>query len=88
MDRAWSKPTSTSPEDEPGLSISIVDPDFPEQTVHLISQFELIGLVTDIDLSKTDTELLASSLQVLNLLQHCVYKESYSRISIPCRHFC
>jgi len=53
--------------------------DFPEQTVQLISQSELNDIVRDLDLSKIEPELLVSSLQGFNLLQHCVYKESYSQ---------
>ena len=76
MDRAWRKPTSTSPEDEPGLSSYNVDPGFPELTVHLISQSELSDLMRDLSLSKIQPELLASSPQELNLLQGGVYKDA------------
>jgi hypothetical protein len=66
------------PEDEPGLSSSNVDPDFPERCEHLISQSEL-DLVRDLNLWKIQPEPLASSLQGLNLLEYGVYKESYSQ---------
>jgi len=47
------EPISTSPEDEPGSSCSIVNPDFTELTVlHLISQSEINYLVRDLNLSK------------------------------------
>ena len=69
--------TSIFPKDEPGPSCSSVDPDFPELTVpHLTSQAELNYLVRDLNLSKIQAELYASSLQGWNLLQSGV-KESY-----------
>ena len=54
---------------------SSVDPDFPKIIVHLISQSELNDLVRGLNLSKIQPELLASSLQGLNLLLQGVYKE-------------
>ena len=51
-----------------------MDPDFPELTVHLVSQSERSDLVRDLNLSKVQPELLAPSLQGLNLLQHGVCK--------------
>jgi hypothetical protein len=57
------EPTRTSPEDEGGPSYSSVDPDFSEVTVpHLILRFVLNHLVRDLNLAKTQTELLASRL--------------------------
>jgi hypothetical protein len=54
------EPTRPCPEDEPGPSCSNVDPDFPELTVpYLISLSELNNLVTDLNLSKIQAELLA-----------------------------
>jgi hypothetical protein len=69
--------TSTSPGDESGLSCSNVDPDFPKLTVpHLISQSELNDLARDLNLSKTQAELLASP------LQGWIF---YSRFEVSCR---
>jgi hypothetical protein len=52
------EPTSTSPEDEPGPSCTIVDPDFRELTVpNLISQSELKDLMRDLNMSKIQVEL-------------------------------
>jgi len=52
------EPTSTSPEDEPGPSFTIVDPDFPELNVpHLISQSELKDIMRDLNMSKIQVEL-------------------------------
>jgi hypothetical protein len=64
------EPTSTSPEDEPGSSCSIVDPDFPKLTVpHLVSQSELNDLARNINISKTQAEFLTSRLQEWKFLQ-------------------
>jgi len=53
------EPAITSPEDDPGPSCSIVDPDFPELTVpHLILQCELNDLVRDLNIFKVHAELL------------------------------
>ena len=53
------EPPSISPEDEHGPSFPKVDPDFPKRTVfYLISQSELNDLVTDLNLSKIQAELL------------------------------
>jgi hypothetical protein len=71
--------TSTSPEDEPGHSCSSVEPDCQELSVpHLASQSEINDLVRDLNLSKIQTELLASRLQSCNLLQQGV-KVSYRK---------
>ena len=52
---------------------SNVDPDFPEWTVpDIISQSELNDLVTDLNLSEIQAEILASHLQGRNLLQKVV----------------
>jgi hypothetical protein len=73
------KPTSTSPEDEPGPSYSNMDPDFPELNVpHLVSQSERNNLVKHSHLSKVQAELLACRLQGCNLLQQSV-KVSYRK---------
>ena len=73
------EPTSVSPEDEPGHSCSIVDPDFPEGTVHhLIPQSEFNDLVRNLSPSKIQAKLVAPRLQGWNLLQQGV-KVSYRK---------
>ena len=65
--------TSTPPEDAPGTSCTIVDPDFLERTVpHLMSQAELNDLVRDLNLSKIQKKLLGSRLQGWKFLQQGV----------------
>jgi hypothetical protein len=65
--------TSSSPEDETAPSCSSVHPGFPELTVsYLISQFEPNDLVRDLDLSKSQADLLVSHLKGWNLLQKLV----------------
>ena len=64
------EPTSNSPEDEPGSSCSNMDPDFPKLTVpHLVSQSELNDLATDLNLSKTQAQILTSRLQGWKFLE-------------------